>query len=76
MGVALKRPNLLAVAGLISVPFAIYVAAATRTLGLLLPFFYFGAAYAIKRDKIRIAWLLIMPMIAVAAVLAYAVLTQ
>ena len=74
-GVWLKKPALLVIAGVIAIPFAAYLTAA-GVPGLLLPVFHFGSAYAVKREKTLIAWLLIVPMIIVAIFLAYAVLTQ
>lgn len=76
VGVAQKRPTLLVAAGIIGIPFAAYLTAGSRMPGLLLPLFQLGSAYAITRQMTRIAWLLTAPMIIMAAVLAYFVLTQ
>lgn len=75
-GVLLKKPKWLIVAGFIGFPFAAYLTAGSRLPGLLLPIFQFGSAYAVKHQKTRIAWLLIAPMIILATMLAYLVLTQ
>ena len=75
-GVWLKQTKLLVIAGFIGIPFAAYLTAASQWPGLLLPLFQFGSAYAITRQKILIAWLLITPMIVAATVLAAVVLTQ
>jgi hypothetical protein len=75
-GVWLNKPALLVAAGFIGIPFAAYLTAASPYPGLLLPFFQFGSAYAVKREKTLIAWLLIVPMTLVAGMLAYTVLTQ
>ena len=74
-GVWLKKPAFLVTAGVIALPFAAYLTAAGAP-GLLLPVFHFGSAYAVRREKNRIAWLLIAPMMILALFLAYAVLTQ
>ena len=75
-GVLLKRPIWLVIAGFIGMPFAAYLTAASRLPGLLLPFFQFGAAYAVKRQKTVLAWLLVAPIIILAVMLASVVLTQ
>jgi hypothetical protein len=64
------------VAGFVGIPFAAYLTAGTHLPGLLLPFFQFGSAYAVRRQKTLIAWLLIVPLILSAVALAYVVLTQ
>jgi hypothetical protein len=74
-GVWLKKPGLLVAAGLICIPFTYYLSG-FRPPALLLPFFQFGAAYVIRYQKPLLAWLLIAPLIVIAALLAYTVLTQ
>lgn len=76
VGVASKKPAFLVAAGVIGIPFAAYLTAGSRVPGLLLPLLQLGSAYAVKRHMTRIAWLLIAPMIIMASVLAYFVLTQ
>jgi hypothetical protein len=75
-GILLKRPAFLVVAAFIGIPFAAYLTAGSRMPGLLLPLFQFGSAYAVKYQKTLLAWLLIVPMIIAAVMLAYVVLTQ
>jgi hypothetical protein len=75
-GVSLNKPTFLVAAGFVSIPFAAYLTAASSYPGLLLPFFHFGSAYAVKRQKALFAWLLIVPMMIVSVMLAYVVLTQ
>ena len=75
-GVVLKKPVLLAIAGIICIPFTYYISNGFRTPVLLLPLFQFASAYAITRQRNVIAWLLIAPLVMVSATLAYAVLTQ
>jgi hypothetical protein len=74
-GVWLKKPVLLAVAGLVCIPFTYYLSG-FRNLLVLLPFFQFGSAYAVIRQKQLLAWLLIAPIIVIATLLAFAVLSQ
>jgi ABC-type phosphate transport system permease subunit len=74
-GVWLKKPTLLVVAGIVCIPFTYYLSG-FRNPAVILPLFQFGSAYAVKYQKTAIAWLLIAPMIILAVLLAYAVLTQ
>ncbi len=71
-----KKPEFLAAAGVICIPFTYYVSNGFSSPALVLPLFQFASAYAIKRQKILIAWLCLAPLVIVAVVLAYAVLTQ
>ena len=75
-GVWLKKPALLVAAGIVCIPFTYYISNGFSTPAFLLPFFEFASAFAITRQKNRIAWLLITPLVLVAVVLAYIVLTQ
>lgn len=75
-GVALKRPAFLVAAAVIGIPFAAYLTAGYHLPGLVLPLFQLGSAYALKRQMTSLAWLLNAPLIVVATLLGYAVLTQ
>jgi hypothetical protein len=75
-GILRRKPSFLVVAGFIGIPFVAYLTAGSHLPGLLLPLFQFGSAYAVKRQKTLMAWLLIAPMIISALMLAYVVLTQ
>jgi hypothetical protein len=75
-GAWLKKPVLLVVAGVVCMPFTYYASNGFRTPALLLPVFLFGSAFAVRRQKALIGWLLIAPIVVVAVALAYAVLTQ
>ena len=72
----LKKPAVLIAAGIVCIPFTYYISNGFRTAAVILPLFHFGAAYLIRRQNQRLAWLLIAPMIILAALLAYYVLTQ
>jgi hypothetical protein len=74
-GVWWKKPALLIAAGIVCIPFTYYLSG-IRLYALILPLFQFGSAYAVMRQQNLIAWLLIAPLIIVAILLAYAVLTQ
>jgi hypothetical protein len=74
-GIWSKKPILLLIAGIVCIPFTYYLSG-FRTPAVILPLFQFGSAYAILRQKNLISWLLILPLVVIAALLAYAVLTQ
>jgi hypothetical protein len=74
-GVWLKKPALLVTAGIVCIPFTYYLSG-FRTPSVVLPLFQFGSAYAITRQKNLLAWLLILPIVMIAILLAYVVLTQ
>ena len=74
-GVWLKRPALLIAAGIVCIPFTYYLSG-IRTPAVVLPLFQFGSAYAVRREKNVLAWLLLVPLIVIAVLLAYLVLTQ
>ena len=74
-GAWLKRPTLLVIAGIVCIPCSYYLSG-YGTPGVVLPFFQFGSAYALQRQKISLAWLLIAPIVIIAVLLAYVVLTQ
>jgi hypothetical protein len=76
VGGILNKPWLLVASGIVCIPFTYYVSNGFRSPAILLPVFEFGAAYAITRQWKFITWLLISPLILVALVLAYTVLTQ
>ncbi len=75
-GGILKKPWLLIVAGIVFIPFTYYISAGFRSPAILLPVFEFGAAFAITRQWKLITWLLIFPLILVAVIVAYRVLTS
>ena len=75
-GVWLKRPAFLVAAGIVGLPFAVYMTAGYHTPAFVFTLFQFGSAFAVKRQKALFAWVLITPMIIFAAMLAYVVLTQ
>ncbi len=74
-GVWLKKPVLLVVAGVVCIPFTYYLSG-FRTPAVVLPLFQFGSAYAVARQKDLMAWLLVAPLVIIAVILAYAVLSQ
>ena len=76
LGVYWKRPALLVAAGVICIPFTYYVSAGFRTPAAVLPLFHFASAYAVARQNSLLGWVLVAPLVIVAVLLGYAVLTQ
>ena len=74
-GVWRKKPALLVAAGIVCIPFTYYLSG-YHVAAVSLPLFQFVSADAIRRQKNLLAWLLIVPLIVIALVLAYVVLTQ
>jgi hypothetical protein len=76
VGIRLKKPGFLIAAGIVCIPFTYYVSNGFRSPLILLPVCELGATYALMRRSNKIAWLLVAPLLIVAAVLAYTVITQ
>lgn len=77
-GLITKKAWLLIVGGILAIPFTAYTSlyGGLCSLNFLLPLFQFGAAYAIRREKMRLAWLSLWPLTVVLAALGFVVLTQ
>ncbi|HET9589261.1 MAG TPA: hypothetical protein VFO91_10770 [Anaerolineales bacterium] len=77
-GILLKRHQFLVAGALFFLPPSLYLSGypGLRWFALLLPFFIFGAAYFVRENRPGLAWLLLLPPIALSAWLAYVVLTQ
>ena len=76
LGVVIKRPVMLVIAGIVCLPFTYYISNGLRNPAVSLPLFQFASAFAISRQRNVLAWLMISPLIVIATMLAYAVLTQ
>ncbi len=77
-GILWRKPGLLIIGAVVSVPFAWYLSGypVIRSAAILIPLTVSGSAYAVHRKKDGIAWLLLAPFMLVAGILAYTVLTQ
>jgi hypothetical protein len=67
-GIIYKRASWLMIGGFLTLPVTLYIGASPIfwPWGLGLPLFQFGAAWAVHRGSIRLAWLLILPFTATA----------
>jgi len=75
-GLLMKKANLLAIAGVVFLPFTYYLSNGLRNPLVVMPFFLFASAFAISRGKTGLAWLLLAPLVIVVLWLAFVVLTQ
>jgi hypothetical protein len=66
IGLVKRKVVLVALGALFLLLFVWYLDGTPRFNGyaLILPLFHFGAAIALKKGKIRLAWILLMPVIA------------
>jgi hypothetical protein len=70
-GVWKKKIIPLILAGIWSAPATYYLSAASGLPLYLTALFVFGAAFAVYRNKIRLAWLLLIPLFFFAAWMTY-----
>jgi hypothetical protein len=77
-GLVLRKPWLLVVGGVIVIPFAWYLSGypAIRASAILLPVFQFISAWALRRERKILAWLLLVPLAITIVFLAIVVLSQ
>jgi hypothetical protein len=77
MGIVHRRPARLLFAGVLAAPFALYLAASPgfSWLGVIIPFFFFGASITIYYDRINLAWSLLAPFLGVSVWLAIAAMS-
>jgi hypothetical protein len=62
VGLLAKKPLWIAIGGALLLPFSIYLTI-HGVPGIILPLFPFGAAWAVARQKISLAWLLMLPLV-------------
>ena len=77
-GILKKWPWMLVAGGLVCAPFALYISGYPffHNATLLLPFFQFGAAWAVHTKRMALAWVLLLPLVSVSIILAIIVLSQ
>jgi len=79
IGLVRKNYQTVVAAGIIFLPFAIFYLGASlnsRPLGVLFSLGHFASAYAIRRQRTILAWLLLAPYTIFISILAFAVLSQ
>jgi hypothetical protein len=77
-GILVKRPALLVASAIVFIPPAWYLSGypVIRWFGMLLPVSLLGAAYYVKKERLRLALLLILPPLITSAWLAFLVMAQ
>ena len=67
LGISKRIPGLLAFAAIIATPFSLFLGGSPRFgwLGFMIPVLLIGASVAVRYRRIEIAWLLLVPVVAV-----------
>jgi len=78
LGLATRRPWLMALGAVLAVPFCLYLSATPRfgAFGLMALFLNAGAAWASARGRSLLALILLVPFVGLAAFVAWLVFTQ
>lgn len=78
VGLITKHYWLLLVGAVLFAPFSYYLSGAPgiRWIGFAFPLFQAGAAFAVRGNKMPLAWILTLPAFLVSAWLAFVVLSQ
>jgi len=78
VGLVTKRYWLLLAGAILFSPFSYYLSGAPgiRGFGLAFPLFLVSAAFAVRANKVKIAWILALPVLMISAWMAFAVLSQ
>ena len=78
IGVLKKWPWIVMTAGVVAMPFSLYFSgyAIFYYTPFLLPFFLFGAAWAVRAKRKILPWILLIPLTSFAIILAILVHTQ
>ncbi len=78
VGVLKKWPWMLVLGGVLCVPFTVYLFGFTylHFFAFLLPFFQFGAAWAVHAGRKILPWILLLPLASIMFILAIIVLSQ
>ena len=77
-GILKKWPWMLVVGGVLCAPFTWYLSGFTylHFFAFLLPFFQFGAAWAVHTKRKTVAWVLLLPLVIIIGILAFLVLAN
>jgi len=78
VGLITKRYWLLLTGAVLFAPFSYYLSGAPgiREIGFAFPLFQAGAAFAVRANKMILAWILALPVFLISASIAFVVLTQ
>ena len=78
IGLITKRYWLLLIGAVLFAPFSYYLSGAPgiRWIGFAFPLFQVGAAFAVRGNKMLLAWILTLPAFLISAWMAFLVLSQ
>ena len=76
VGILMQKSKFLVLAGVALLPFTYYLSNGLRNPLIVMPLFHFASAFAIHRRNTRLAWLLLLPFLAITLWLAFVVITQ
>ena len=77
-GIWMRKPWMVALGGALCIPFTVYLFGFTylHFFAFLLPFFQFGAAWAVRAGRKILPWILLVPLASILIILAIMVLSQ
>jgi hypothetical protein len=77
-GILKKWTWMVVLGGALCVPFTVYLFGFTylHYFAFLLPFFQFGAAWAVRAKRKILPWILLVPLASILIILAFIVLSQ
>jgi len=78
LGITKRLPALLAISAVIATPYSLYLGAAPRVgwPGYMIPVLLIGAGVAVRYRRAQIAWLLLIPVMAVVGCVASLVIRE
>ena len=78
LGITKKSPAVLVASAVIAIPFSIYLGGnpGIGWLGFMIPVLLLGAGVAVRYRRVEIAWLLLVPVVAVVGWVASLVMRQ
>ena len=71
LGIWKKWVTLLIIGGILTIPYMFYLSTASGLPLYLLALFQFGAAYAVRKKRIGLAWSLLIPLLLATLLMAY-----
>ena len=77
-GIWMRKPWMVLLGGVLCFPFTVYLYGFTylHFFAFLLPFFQFGAAWAVRAGRKILPWILLVPLASILIILAIMVLSQ
>ena len=78
LGITKRRPAVLIASAVVAAPFSLYLGGSPRIgwLGLMNPVLLIGASVAVRYHKVRLAWMLVVPVLALVGWVATLVLWE